>query len=189
MLQLALTLIAIAAIAVAVASSIEPPDFDQQRLDDSAQLFEDGAIRFSLAYQALTREGEGAPPTVSPGGFAVPDEFVALLRMLPSAPAGFTWGYGHQADPQSVFVGWDYVCAWSPGGAPFSARTALQDNPKLDPALLLLGELCGTGGATEAQLAGEGSLALTYYLEPPPAEADEGMSGQEDEQDPAPEGA
>lgn len=171
MLQLILAVLGLALLTLAWLPHLQMPAVAQQRSDVAATVLPRALPRFQKAYQLLTEQGEGVPPSSSLSAEAV---YGPVLRLMPAAPEGFVWVYGRQTNEGSSYTGRDYICALSQAPKDGQRAGLIRAQALLAESDVEVGHVCGSNSSASGQA--QERVALTFYLrydapEPSPEEA------------------
>lgn len=111
MLQLIITIIAIALTSALLAASVNYIPWWYKQSTDVDAVLRAGLPVAEQAYDVVTRANNGVPPAVTAdadGGWSA--NFQPVLKLLPPAPTGFVWKYGKNQAGVAPWNGLNYFC-------------------------------------------------------------------------------
>lgn len=152
MFQLIITIAAIALTSALLVASINYIPWWYKSAADTEEVTRKSLLLVEQAYDVVTRAANGVPPAVgagADGGFAA--NFQPVLKLMPAAPAGFSWRYGQATVGEGSWANLHYFCLEFTGdeeGAGEGAWRGMQRVSALySPQQLVLGNSCGDTAA------------------------------------------
>lgn len=118
------------------------------------------------AYKAYAKVNGGAGPTPLATADGGADAlFRPMLRLMPAAPANYTWSYGQHAADGSVWDGLHYFCLSSAAPADLGIwRGMIRAKQAFSAEQLFMGNSCGATTNLSEPTTYPASVSVTYFV-------------------------
>lgn len=166
MSQLIISVLAILLTALTLLASVNYLPHWYRAADDT-----DAAVRSSLkvlerSYKAYAKVNGGVGPTVlaeSDGGFGT--QFRPLVKLIPPAPAGYSWSYGQHPSDGSIWAGLHYFCLSSGTAAELGTwRGLIRARPAFSAEQYFLGNSCDAVANIAEPSSYPAPVSVTYFV-------------------------
>lgn len=169
MIQLIITIVAIALTAALLAASVNYLPWWQKYASDTESVVRTSAPLLEQAYDVVVRQANGVAPSVGAGADGgLMSNFGSVLKLPPAAPQGFTWKYGVKSGGSAPWAGLNYFCLEytdEAEGAPVGAWQGLRRAAAVfSPQQYVLGNSCGDTTSVGTPSEYPAPLALTLYV-------------------------
>ena len=164
MIQLIITIVAIALTAVVLAASVSYIPWWYKTASDTQEVVHRSLLTMEQAYNVAARANNGTPPPVLPtqadGGFVT--QFQPVIQLLPPTPPNFRWRYGLNS---ALNLNWFCLENLEPGGANEGAwRGVNRARSIFSPQQFVVSGSCGSSVSDPAPSSYPAPLTITYYV-------------------------